>query len=110
MRFRQCVVEYTSPSNDSRRPLWNALKYASSFPVIYLSAAQRLVASDLAAQDGELAGEEAWRGEHTLFRLWYVRIVLALCSPHTFLVHAALVELSGFFPPSSILYIRSGGM
>ena len=72
VRFRQCVIEYTSPSNDSRRPLLNALKYASSFPVIYLSAAQRLVVSDLVAEKGEQAMEEAWHGEHALFRLWYV--------------------------------------
>jgi hypothetical protein len=109
VRFRQCVIEYTNPSNDSRRPLWNALKYASSFPVIYLSAAQRLVVSDLIAQNGELVGEEAWHDEHILFRLWYVWIVVILCSPHTLLTHAVLVELSGLLPPSSILYIRSGG-
>jgi len=72
VRFRQCVIEYTSPSNDSRRPLLNALKYATSFPVIYLSAAQRLVVSDLVMEKGEQAMEEAWHGEHALFRLWYV--------------------------------------
>jgi hypothetical protein len=72
VRFRQCIIEYTSPSNNSRRPLWNAVKYASSFPVIYLSAAQRLVMSEILAQKSEQVGEEAWRGEHTLFRLWYV--------------------------------------
>ncbi|KAI0305466.1 EXS family-domain-containing protein [Multifurca ochricompacta] len=70
VRFRQCLVEYTSPSNDSRRPLWNALKYASSFPVIFLSAAQRLVVFDLVAAKGEGATQEAWHGEHALFRLW----------------------------------------
>ncbi|KAI9456539.1 EXS family-domain-containing protein [Lactarius psammicola] len=70
VRFRQCTVEYTSPLNDSRRPLWNALKYASSFPVIFLSAAQRLVVSDLVAEKGERAREEAWHGEYALFRLW----------------------------------------
>jgi hypothetical protein len=74
--------------------------------VIYLSAAQRIVVSDLIAQKGELATEEAWHGEHALFRLWYVWIIVALCSPHTILAHAGL---SGFFPPSSILYIHSGG-
>ncbi|KAH8995678.1 EXS family-domain-containing protein [Lactarius akahatsu] len=70
VRFRQCTVEYTSPLNDSRRPLWNALKYASSFPVIFLSAAQRLVVSDLVAEKGEQVKEETWHGEHALFRLW----------------------------------------
>lgn len=70
VRFRQCTVEYTSPLNDSRRPLWNALKYASSFPVIFLSASQRLVVSDLVAEKGERVMQEAWHGEHALFRLW----------------------------------------
>ena len=109
VRFRQCVVEYTSPSNDSRRPLMNALKYASSFPVIYLSAAQRLVVSDLVAEKGEQAMEEAWHGEHALFRLWYVRNVFLLYSLQSSLIHAVLIELSGYFPPSLILYIHSGG-
>lgn len=83
VRFRQCVVEYTSPSNDSRRPLLNALKYASSFPVIYLSAAQRLVVSDLVAEKGEQAMEEAWHGEHALFRLWYVCPLLLQSFPYS---------------------------
>lgn len=72
VRFRQCVVEYTAPSNSSRRPLYNALKYATSFPVIYLSAAQRIVVLDLVKEKGEDAEGEAWHGEHQLFRLWYV--------------------------------------
>ncbi|KAI0302612.1 EXS family-domain-containing protein [Russula brevipes] len=84
VRFRQCVVEYTSPSNNSRRPLWNAVKYASSFPVIYLSAAQRLVMSEILAQNGEQVGEEAWRGEHTLYRLWYVLLAAFVNSMYSF--------------------------
>jgi EXS family len=72
VRFRQCIFEYTSPSNDSRRPLWNALKYASSFPVIFLSAAQRLVVLDLVVERGDVVRHEAWHGGHALFRLWYV--------------------------------------
>ncbi len=103
VRFRQCIVEYTSPSNDSRRPLLNALKYASSFPVIYLSAAQqRLVVSDLVAEKGEEAMEEAWHGEHALFRLWYVLDRRCPSAPLTF-------PSSGYFALSLILYIRSGG-
>ena len=105
VRLRQCVAEYTSPSNDSHRPLLNALKYASSFPVIYLSAAQRLVVSDLVAEKGEQAMEEAWHGEHALFRLWYVCLLLI----QSFLIHVVLVELSGYFLPLLILYIPSGG-
>lgn len=70
VRLRQCLIEYAHPSNISRRPLFNALKYASSFPVIFLSAAQRLVVSELVAAKGDQATHEAWHGEHPLFRLW----------------------------------------
>ncbi|KAJ1030688.1 hypothetical protein NDA18_001927 [Ustilago nuda] len=46
IRFRQCISEYCiSPpiqgrngGEKSKRPLWNAVKYASAFPVIWLSA------------------------------------------------------------------------
>lgn len=44
IRFRQCLSEYcvSQPGNKngskSKRPLWNAAKYASAFPVIWLSA------------------------------------------------------------------------
>lgn len=64
VRFHQCIIEYVHPSNDSRRPLYNALKYATSFPVIYLSAAQRV--------HEPIAGEivtEALYGD-ALFKLW----------------------------------------
>lgn len=74
IRLRQCLVEYNSPNNDSRRPLFNALKYASSFPVIFLSAAQRIVVSDITAVNGKNAAEQPWHGEHQLFRLWSVNI------------------------------------
>ncbi|RPD74255.1 EXS-domain-containing protein [Lentinus tigrinus ALCF2SS1-7] len=70
VRLRQCLVEYNAPNNESRRPLFNALKYASSFPVIFLSAAQRIVVSDTLALKGESAVSQPWHGEHQLFRLW----------------------------------------
>ncbi|KAG2150900.1 EXS family-domain-containing protein [Suillus clintonianus] len=70
VRFRQCLIELRSPTNTSKRPLFNALKYASSFPVIFLSAAQRIVVLDLAEEKGELIAREPWHGEHPLFRLW----------------------------------------
>ncbi|KAI6110584.1 EXS-domain-containing protein [Pisolithus croceorrhizus] len=73
IRLRQCLIEYWSPSNTSRRPLLNAIKYASSFPVIFLSAAQRLVESELV---GVSAEHKAWHGEHPLFRLWLVAVVV----------------------------------
>ena len=72
VRFRQCLVEYLHPTNESRRPLYNALKYASSFPVIYLSAAQRIVVSELLSFDGQGKGKDPWRGEQLVFRLWSV--------------------------------------
>jgi hypothetical protein len=70
LRFRQCLIEYNLPANDSRRPLFNALKYATSFPVIYLSAAQRVVVTDLMKEQGVKGAGGAWQGEHPLFRLW----------------------------------------
>ncbi|KAJ7703034.1 EXS family-domain-containing protein [Mycena rosella] len=70
VRLKQCVIEYSLPSNESRRPLFNALKYATSFPVIYLSAAQRIVVSELVKEKGDDIAKEAWHGEHRLFRLW----------------------------------------
>ena len=72
IRLRQCLIEYNSPTNSSRRPLFNAIKYASSFPVIYLSAAQRIVISDLVETHGNSVTRQGWHGEHPLFRLWYV--------------------------------------
>ncbi|PCH43628.1 EXS-domain-containing protein [Wolfiporia cocos MD-104 SS10] len=68
VRFRQCLIDYRSPTNDSRRPLFNALKYATSFPVIFLSAAQRTVISDPRG--------EASFGDHVLFRLWLFAALL----------------------------------
>ncbi|EPQ57321.1 EXS-domain-containing protein [Gloeophyllum trabeum ATCC 11539] len=70
VRLRQCLIDYYIPGNESRRPLYNALKYATSFPVIFLSAAQRIVVTELVAEKGEKVANEAWHGEHQLFRLW----------------------------------------
>ncbi|KAF9222721.1 EXS-domain-containing protein [Gyrodon lividus] len=76
IRLRQCLIEYNSPDNLSRRPLFNAIKYASSFPVIFLSAAQRIVILDLAQSHGDSVTREAWHGEHPLFRLWLLSAVI----------------------------------
>lgn len=53
----------------------NAIKYASAFPVIFLSAAQRTVVKQVAEHRGvsveqlkQASGQ--WFGEHRLFRLW----------------------------------------
>ncbi|KAJ7647193.1 EXS family-domain-containing protein [Roridomyces roridus] len=66
IRLKQCLIEYSHPSNQSRRPLFNALKYATSFPVIYLSAAQRIVVTELVREKGDDIANEAWHGEHLL--------------------------------------------
>ncbi|EIN11759.1 EXS-domain-containing protein [Punctularia strigosozonata HHB-11173 SS5] len=70
IRFRQCMIDYMCPINESRRPLYNAIKYATAFPLIFLSAAQRIVVSELVAEKGDVAMREPWHGEHQLFRLW----------------------------------------
>jgi hypothetical protein len=74
IRLRQCVIEYTQApnerQNERRRHLMNALKYASAFPVIFLSAAQRIVVMDLAQEKRPEVSEANWHGEHPLFRLW----------------------------------------
>ena len=81
MRFRQCLIEYSLPENGSQRPLWNALKYATSFAVIFLSAAQRLVVMDLIRVKGTKMTSTSWHGEHALFRLWQViRNSILVCS------------------------------
>jgi hypothetical protein len=64
------MIEYMASNNKSRKPFYNAVKYASSFPVIYLSAAQRIVVKELVAEKGENVTDAAWHGEHPIFRLW----------------------------------------
>ncbi|PPQ68418.1 hypothetical protein CVT24_004839 [Panaeolus cyanescens] len=76
LRFRQCIIEYNSTLNDSRKPLFNAIKYATSFPVIFLSAAQRTVDSDLIKEKGRILAGQKWHGEHPLFRLWILATVV----------------------------------
>jgi len=76
IRFRQCLAEYRAPLNQSRRPLYNAVKYATSFPVIYLSAAQRIVVSELMEERGGQALSEPWHGEYQLFRLWLLAALI----------------------------------
>ncbi|KAG2356458.1 EXS family-domain-containing protein [Suillus spraguei] len=65
IRFRQCLIEYWSPTNTSKRPLLNALKYASSIVVL-----------ELAEVKGEIVTRESWHGEHPLFRLWLLAAVV----------------------------------
>ncbi|KAF8904444.1 EXS family-domain-containing protein [Gymnopilus junonius] len=76
LRLRQCIIEYYWEPSHTRRPLFNALKYATSFPVIFLSAAQRIVVTDLMKEKGSTIKGEAWHGEHPLFRLWLLAAVI----------------------------------
>ncbi|KAF8623092.1 hypothetical protein AX15_006503 [Amanita polypyramis BW_CC] len=70
VRFRQCMVEYFLSSNENYRPLFNALKYATSFPVIFLSAAQRVVPLELEQEKGDQVFKYPWHGAHHTFSLW----------------------------------------
>ena len=81
IRFRQCLLEYHQSHYSAPRPLANALKYFSAFPVIILSAAQKNVLNEIANSKGltvaELAKEhDRWFGEHRLFRLWLLAVVV----------------------------------
>ncbi|KDQ21866.1 hypothetical protein BOTBODRAFT_150872 [Botryobasidium botryosum FD-172 SS1] len=78
VRFRQCIVEYLASKQQSSRSLFNAVKYATAFPVIFLSAAQRLVV--IQPMDNEMSAESAqgvvWHGEYRLFRLWLLAVFI----------------------------------
>lgn len=73
VRFRQCLIEYNHQGNTCNRPLYNAFKYATAFPVIYLAAAQRIVIAELRRENGGKVIDTKWHGEHRLFRLWCVK-------------------------------------
>ncbi|EJT45180.1 protein-ER retention-related protein [Trichosporon asahii var. asahii CBS 2479] len=81
IRFRQCVVELYHSDWKSLRPLANACKYASAFPVIFLSAAQKIVVQDVAAAKGITEAQlnqsgDRWFGEHRLWRLWLLAVIV----------------------------------
>lgn len=81
LRFRQCIHEFYQSNYSSPRPLANSLKYLSAFPVILLSAAQKLVVNEIAQQKGLTIEEfsqthDRWFGEHPLFRLWLLAVVV----------------------------------
>lgn len=68
-RLRQCLAEYRAPTNTTHRPMYNALKYATAFPVIFLSAAQKVVLSDIPKEDKFMR-----KAEHPLFKLWLLAV------------------------------------
>ncbi|KZT54226.1 EXS-domain-containing protein [Calocera cornea HHB12733] len=77
VRLRQCYIDYYASDRRSKRPLYNALKYATAFPVIYLSSAQTIVVRDLIAEKGEarVLGTH-WHGEHALFNFWLLFVFI----------------------------------
>ncbi|KAG8871139.1 hypothetical protein FRB98_001013 [Tulasnella sp. 332] len=77
IRFRQCLAEYSGSGYTNTRPLFNAIKYASSFPVIFLSAMQKMVVADITAAKGaEEALHTTWHGEHRIFRLCILDLIV----------------------------------
>lgn len=78
VRFKQCLAEYYYSRSTNTRSLWNALKYASSFPVIFLSAMQKQVIADVTASKGaDVALKTTWHGEHHIFRFWLLSVVIS---------------------------------
>ncbi|CAG8516073.1 7328_t:CDS:2 [Ambispora leptoticha] len=68
IRFRQCLSEYMKSSFHKKRHLFNTLKYASAFPVIFLSALQKRY--DFATLDSDTVTF----GQSTLYNLWLLSV------------------------------------
>lgn len=64
------MMEYIGSQRKSGRALANAVKYASAFPVIFLSVAQRT--SPTGPLDAKPEGEISSSGyfDHKIFKLW----------------------------------------
>ncbi|KAI8391594.1 EXS family-domain-containing protein [Radiomyces spectabilis] len=74
IRLRQCLSEYLESRGQQSRHLFNALKYASAFPVIILSAVQRR-ATSYVAETGSVP-KNWWLDEVNIFRLWMVCVFI----------------------------------
>ncbi|SCV68909.1 BQ2448_1030 [Microbotryum intermedium] len=73
-RFRQCISEVVSGSTPTpRKSMLNALKYASAFPVIFLSAMQAHYGDPFEEADRQ---KDAWIGRTTLFNLWILAVAV----------------------------------
>jgi hypothetical protein len=66
IRLRQCLIEFKRSREPGTQHLFNALKYASAFPVILLSAMQRTYISPVE----DKYPDKVWFGESIIFRLW----------------------------------------
>ncbi|KAF8757102.1 EXS protein [Rhizoctonia solani] len=76
IRFRQCMMEYIGSQRKSGRALANAIKYATAFPVIFLSLAQRT--SPTGPLDAKPEGEISSSGyfDNKVFKLWLLAVVV----------------------------------
>ena len=77
IRFRQCVVEYIGSGRKNPNSLANAVKYATAFPVIFLSAMQIIPEG----YDDGSADKSKWRRDNNLWALWCVTSAGASVSP-----------------------------
>ncbi|KAK6509071.1 protein-ER retention protein [Arthrobotrys musiformis] len=70
IRLRQCLIEYSRnigrPGSERKPHMYNAMKYASAFPVILFSALQK---------DTD-AGSTGLTGEAALYRLWLLSVLV----------------------------------
>ncbi|KAI9252395.1 EXS family-domain-containing protein [Phascolomyces articulosus] len=74
IRLRQCLSEYIDSGGECKRHLWNALKYASAFPVIIISASQKKADRYIAATGS--VPSTWWISDTGLFRLWMVFVFI----------------------------------
>ncbi|GAA5880690.1 hypothetical protein JCM3774_002796 [Rhodotorula dairenensis] len=76
-RFRQCLSEvYTGSTPTPRRSLLNALKYATAFPVIVLSAMQTVIGDPFDPDEAPHEAGERFIGRTTLFNLWILAVMI----------------------------------
>ncbi|KAG8699400.1 hypothetical protein FRC09_006649 [Ceratobasidium sp. 395] len=76
IRFRQCMMEYIGSKRTSGRALANAIKYATAFPVIFLSVAQRSSLTgplDAKPEDGV---SSSGYFDNKLFKLWLLAVIV----------------------------------
>ena len=66
IRLRQCFTEFARSNYRGNAHIMNALKYASAFPVIFLSAMQRSYISPIE----DRFPDKVWFGESMVFRCW----------------------------------------
>ncbi|RVD81070.1 uncharacterized protein DFL_008947 [Arthrobotrys flagrans] len=68
IRLRQCLIEYSRnigrPASERKPHMYNAMKYASAFPVILFSALQKDV------------GSQGLTGEVALYRFWLLSVLV----------------------------------